>query len=371
MALANTRDPEKSAIQLRDWLSTKLPGATEVAVTDVDIPQASGMSNETLMFNASWTDESGSHRAQYVARVAPQGPGVFPRYDLVTEQRVLHALSQHTDAPVPATPWVETNTDVLGSHFLVMERLSGRIAADDPPFTATGWVLDELNPAQRATMCDNALIALTKVHAADHKALGLDFLDHPELGATPLDQSIADWRNTYAWAAEGEINATIEAGFAWVEANKPGAEPTVLNWGDARLGNLLISDELGVAGILDWEMVTLGSPEQDLGWWLLLQRHHTEGIGLPLPEGFPDRDAIIARYTELTGHEVKHADFYEAFGALKLSILMHRAGNMMIAGGMLPPDAPMKFNNPASQMLAKFIGAPAPTGTAQSFIGNR
>ncbi len=105
---------------------------------------------------------------------------------------------------------------------------------------------------------------------------------------------------------------------------------------------------------------------------LLLQRHHrTEGIGLPLPEGFPDRDAIIARYTELTGHEVQHADFYEAFGALKLSILMHRAGNMMIAGGMLPPDAPMKFNNPASQMLAKFIGAPAPSGAAQSFIGNR
>ncbi len=267
MALANTRDPEKSAIQLRDWLSTRLPGATDVQVTDVNIPQASGMSNETLMFDASWTDEAGSHSRQYVARVAPQGPGVFPRYDLVTEQRVLHALSENTDAPVPATPWVETDTDVLGAHFLVMERLSGRIAADDPPFTAAGWVLDELSPAQRATMCDNALIALTKVHAADHKALGLDVLDRPELGPTPLDQQVADWRATYAWAAEGEINPTIEAGFAWVEGQQARCRAVPCSTGATPAwSNLLITDELTVAGILDWEMVTLGSPEQDLGW---------------------------------------------------------------------------------------------------------
>ena len=59
------------------------------------------------------------------------------------------------------------------------------------------------------------------------------------------------------------------------------------------------------------------------------------------------------------------------FAALRLSILMHRAGNLMIAAGLLPPDAPMKLNNPASQLLAKLIGAPAPERRAQSFIGNR
>lgn len=372
MALANTRDPEKSAVQLRDWLATKLLGATDISVTDVSTPPASGMSNETLMFSASWSRGGVQDSAEYVARVAPQGPGVFPSYDLVTEQRVMQALAVHSLAPVPPTPWVETDPEVLGGRFLVMERLTGRIAADDPPFTAAGWVLDELSAEQRAQMCDNALVALTQIHAVDHVALGLDFLDRPELGVTALDQQIEHWRRTYAWAAEGEVNPTIEAGFAWIEANRPAeAEATVLNWGDARLGNLLVGDDLAINGVLDWEMVGLGSRDCDLGWWLLLQRHHTEGIGVPLPKGFPDREQIIARYTELTGHQVKHADFYEAFAALRLSILMHRAGNMMIAGGMLPPDAPMKFSNPASQLLATLIGAPAPTGTAQSFIGNR
>jgi aminoglycoside phosphotransferase (APT) family kinase protein len=371
MALANTRDPQESATQLAGWLATKLDGATDVEVRDVETPQASGMSNETLLFTASWKDSDGAHEGQYVARVAPAGPGVFPNYDLVAEQRVMHALSQHTDAPTPAAPWVETDAAVLGAPFLVMERVAGRVASDDPPFTATGWVLD-LTADERARLNDNALAALAEIHKADYLDLGLGFLDRPELGKTPLDQQIAEWEQTYAWAAEGEVNPTIPAGFEWIAANRPqGEEATVLNWGDARIGNMLVADDMTINAVLDWEMVTIGAPEQDLGWWLFLLRHHTEGIGMPLPEGFPSREETIARYAELTGNSVDNVDFYEAFSALKLSILMHRAGNMMIAGGMLPPDAPMKFSNPASQLLAKLIGAPAPTGTSQSFIGNR
>jgi hypothetical protein len=43
----------------------------------------------------------------------------------------------------------------------------------------------------------------------------------------------------------------------------------------------------------------------------------------------------------------------------------------MVAAGLLPPDAPMKLSNPASQLLAKLLGLPAPEGAAQSFVGNR
>jgi aminoglycoside phosphotransferase (APT) family kinase protein len=371
MALANTRDPQESARQLTAWLAGRLEGAADVAVTNVEIPQASGLSNETLLFTATWTEGGEPQGGDYVARVAPQGPGVFPSYDLVTEQRVMQALSENTPVPVPATPWVETDTSVLGSQFLVMERLTGRVPSDDPPFTTGSWVL-ELSPEDQARMCDNALVALAEIHKADVDALGLSFLDHPEQGDTPFDQHLAYWRETYDWAREGELNPTIEAGLEWIEANRPeGEEPTVLCWGDARIGNMLIGDDLAVNGVLDWEMVGLGSPGLELGWWFLMLRHHTEGIGAPMPPGFPTNDEVLARYEELTGHAAENIDFYEAFAALRLSILMHRAGNMMIAAGLLPPDAPMKFNNPASQLLAKLIGAEAPTGAAQSFIGNR
>jgi len=371
MALANTRDPQQSAQQLSTWLAGRLPGATDVVVSEVETPQASGLSNETLLFTATWTEDGELRGGRYVARVAPQGPGVFPSYDLVTEQRVMQALSQQTSVPVPATPWVETDTSVLGSPFLVMERLDGRVPSDDPPVTTGSWVLD-LSPEQQAEMCDNALVALAQIHQADLDELGLRFLDHPERGASPLDQHLAYWRDTYAWAAEGDLNPTVEAGFKWIESNRPTeAEPTVLCWGDARIGNMLIGDDLTVTGVLDWEMVGLGSPGLELGWWFFLLRHHTEGVGAPMPPGFPSREAVLDRYFELTGHRVRNLDYYEVFAGLRLSILMHRAGNMMVAAGLLPPDAPMKLNNPASQLLAKLIGAPAPTGDAQSFIGNR
>ena len=61
----------------------------------------------------------------------------------------------------------------------------------------------------------------------------------------------------------------------------------MLSWGDARIGNMMFGDDLAVNGVLDWEMVGLGSPDIELGWWLFILRHHTEGIGAPLPPGFP------------------------------------------------------------------------------------
>ncbi len=371
MALANTRDPQESAAQLTAWLSGKLTGATDVVVCDVETPQASGLSNETLLFRASWKVDGVEQGGRYVARVAPQGPAVFPSYDLAAEQRVMQALAQHTDVPVPNTPWVETDPSVLGAQFLVMERLDGRVPADDPPFTADpeGFVLAELTPEQRAEMCDNALRAMVGIHAADVDALGLGFLDR---GGPVLDQHLTYWRETYDWARDGDVNPAVEDGFAWIEAHRPeDDEEVVLCWGDARIGNMLVGDDLQINGVLDWEMVALGTPGLELGWWLFMQRHHTEGIGAPLPEGMPTREEIISRYTELTGRSLPNIDFYEVFAALRLSILMHRAGNLMIEVGLLPPDAPMKFNNPASQLLAKLVGAAAPTGEAQSFIGNR
>jgi aminoglycoside phosphotransferase (APT) family kinase protein len=370
MALTNKIDPQEAERNLTRWLATKLPGAEDVRVSGVKIPSASGLSAETVMFDASWRENGVERSEGLVARVQPSGPAVFPSYHLDVEYRVMKTLGEHTSVPVPRAFWQEDDPSVLGAPFLVMGRVDGRIPADDPPFTATGWVL-ELTADEQAALCENALQVLAALHAVDHRELGLDFLDRPQLGEQPLDQQIAYWERTFAWAAEGEPNPTIEAAFEWIRANRPTGEPVVLSWGDARIGNMLFAGDHSVAGVLDWEMVALGSPELDLAWWLFLLRHHTEGIGAPLPPGFPTAEATVARYQELTGHEVKHLHFYEAFSGLRLSILMVRAAHMMIEAGLMPPDAPMALCNPASNLLAKTLGLPAPTGRSVSFIGNR
>jgi aminoglycoside phosphotransferase (APT) family kinase protein len=369
MALANT-DPQEIKDDLEAWLRRQLPGAADVTIDQLTVPQASGLSNLTILFDASWIQDGALRTQQLVARVAPEGPAVFMEYDLGKEFRVMRALAEHTAVPVPTVRWVEEDAAVLGAPFLVMDRASGQIPADDPPFTTSGWVLD-LAPEQQRTLAENALQVLADLHATDWRGLGLGFLA-PADGSDPFDADLERWRRVFDWARAGDGNPAVEAGLRWLEEQRPqdDREP-VLNWGDARPGNLMFGEDLTVNAVLDWEMVTVGQPDAELGWYLLLQRHHTEGIGAPLPPGFPSREETIAIYERLSGRGVPHVDYYEVFAAVRLSILMHRAGNLMIEVGLLPPEATMKFNNPASQMLARLIGVDAPTGEAQSFIGNR
>jgi aminoglycoside phosphotransferase (APT) family kinase protein len=370
MALKNIIDTDLAAKRLADWLASKMPDVQDITVTDVHVPGAGGLSNETVLFTANWQQGGATTTRGMVARVQPDGPGVFPDYDLHKEANVIKALGEHSPVPVPDVYFFEDDPSVFGSPFLVMQRIDGRIPADDPPFTSSGWVLD-LTAEQRAQMWHNSIDVLAQIHAADWRELGLDFLDTPE-NHSGLDAGLAQWRRTFEWAAEGEPNPTIEAALRWLEENKPnGDEPKVLNWGDARVGNIIYSDDLVPVAVLDWEMVTLASREQDVGWWLFLMRHHTEGVGLPLPDGIPGHRATVDHYERITGHRLQNLHYYEVLAGTRLSILMVRAAHLMIAAGLMPPDSPMAQSNPASQLVAKLLDLPAPAGATASFIGNR
>lgn len=368
MALAN-KDPQELRHALQQWLQTQVTKATTVSINDLSVPSASGMSNTTVLFSASWVTGEISSSDQLVARIAPDGPAIFMDTDLRKEAIVMNALAG-AGLPVPVVRWVEEDSAALGAPFLVMDRASGQVPADDPPFTMAGWV-QELSDGERLRLCTTSLEALAAVHNADWKGLGLGFLAPPE-GTDVFDAELAKWRDFYDWARDDEVNPTVEAGFQWLDAKRPDdrREP-VLNWGDARVGNMLFGDDLAVNAILDWEMVGLGQPDAEVAWWLFILRHHTEGIGVPMPSGFPSREQVVAIYEQASGRAVEHLDYYEVWAAVRLAILMHRAGNLMIEIGLLPPDAPMRFNNPASQLLAKLIGAEAPAGSVQSYIGNR
>ncbi len=369
MALKNVVESDSAAKQLADWLGGKMPDARDIAVTDVHVPGAGGLSNETVLFTAAWNEDGVTVTRGMVARVQPDGPGVFPDYDLHKEATVISALADHSPVPVPAVYYYEESPAIFGAPFLVMQRVDGRVPTDDPPFTAAGWVL-ELTAEQRELMWKNSIETLAQIHSVDWRAAGLGFLDSPE-HHSGLDACLAHWRRTFEWAAEGEPNPTIEAALAWLEDNRPDDEQTVLNWGDARVGNIIFADDLSVAAVLDWEMVALGCREQDLGWWAFLMRHHTDGVGLPLPQGIPDREVMLDQYAQFTGYRARNIDYYEILAGTQLSILMVRAAHMMIAAGMMPPESPMALANPASILLAELLGLPAPTGESTSFIGNR
>jgi aminoglycoside phosphotransferase (APT) family kinase protein len=99
----------------------------------------------------------------------------------------------------------------------------------------------------------------------------------------------------------------IERTFDWLDANRPAEGEPVLNWGDARIGNMLYRDFRPVA-VLDWEMATVGPREVDLAWMIFLHTFFADiadRLGLPGIPGFMDRAEMIAAYETQTGHTVR------------------------------------------------------------------
>ena len=49
-----TRDLEVLAAKLRDWLGGRMPGARDIAITNLAYPRGAGQSHETILFDAAW-----------------------------------------------------------------------------------------------------------------------------------------------------------------------------------------------------------------------------------------------------------------------------------------------------------------------------
>ncbi len=107
-------------------------------------------------------------------------------------------------------------------------------------------------------------------------------------------------------------------------------------------------------------MVTLGNPEQDLGWWIFLDRHFSEALSVARLPGFPSYDATVARYEQLTGRPVRHLDYYQVFAGLRFAVIMMRVAQMCVDYDFLPVESDMETNNLVTHLLAKMLGLPAP-----------
>jgi aminoglycoside phosphotransferase (APT) family kinase protein len=371
VALKNVIDPALAGPRLERWFAERHPEWTEVRITGMEIPRANGMSSETVLFDVNWIRDGMAREQALVARVAPTANGMLPAYDLAHEQRVLVTVGASTAVPVPATLGVETDRAVLGGPFLIMERLNGRVPADDPPFTAAGWVTELPAEAQTA-LYDNALVAMAGISAADIGGLGSDTVGHPDAGGSSLAQQLAHYEKLYAWTASGRAHPVLDGALTWLHANLPADEaPAGLSWGDARLGNMMFGADVAVTGVLDWEMATIGEAELDLAWFLFLNRTYTAGMGLPVPAGFPSREESVGRYEELLGRPLVNFAFHEVFAAARATIMMMRIGTMMIEAGLLPPAATMPVTNPASLQLAELLGLAGASADAGWITGNR
>jgi len=329
--------------------------AEPVAVTNVASP-GNGMSSETVLFDVH--DLAGGGVDHYVARLAPLPDlyPVFPSYDLDLQRRCMDLVRANTDVPAPEVAFFERDAEWLGTPFLVMRRVAGEAPPDMPPYVFGGWVIDA-TPGERRRLQDATVDVLARLHRITPATADLSFLAQPEHGASPLDQQLGYQRWYYEWARNGVSYPLIERTLAWLDANRPPEGDPVLNWGDARIGNVLYVD-FEPAAVLDWEMATVGPREVDVAWMIFLDTFFddlAQRFGMPPLDGFMDRADVVAEYERRTGHTVRALEWFEVLAALRFAIVSVRTSTRGIAYGTMEqpgePDDLIMFRGLLEDMI--------------------
>jgi aminoglycoside phosphotransferase (APT) family kinase protein len=343
----SSRDPETIRQGLEMWLASRLPDGARPTVTEIEVSSANGMSSDTFLFRAAW-DEGGEQRDErLVARVTPD-PADVPvhlEYDLSRQFEVIRLVGELTQLPAPEVLWLEQDGGPFGVPFFVMARIDGVVPPDVLPYPfGDNWLYDASVTDQRRLQ-DSTIAALAELHAIDDPADRFGFVGPFTEGDNALRRHVEYTRKWYEFAAaDVGRSPLIERTLSWLEDNWPSDEgPTVLVWGDSRIGNVMYR-EFEPVGILDWEMARLGPPELDVTWLLYSHRIFDDlanDTGLPGMPGFLRRDDVVSTYESISGHTPRHIDFYCVYAAVQWSTVFLRTGLRSIHFGqqMMPDDA--------------------------------
>jgi aminoglycoside phosphotransferase (APT) family kinase protein len=346
---------------LTSWLAEVLPGATGVAIDRVDMAREAGSSAETLFMDARWNEAERAVARRFVLRRQIVGHDLLPQPELSFQARIMQQLSKRPEARprVPGVLALEPSGTVLGTPFLVMECLPGRIIAQNPNYNLAGW-LYERDLEGRRQVWSNGLRALAVVHRIDWRE-GLEFVAR---GRPPSLAGYVDWVCGWVrWAVRGRPYPVGDAAMKYLSEQMPQDAPTELLWGDATPANMLFDDAGEVTGLIDWELAALAPGEIDLAWWLMFDDLFSAGFGVPRLEGLPSREESIAIYGAAAGRDVRHLHYYEVLVRLRMAMIALRIADRKVAMGLMPPDNDAWLRNPFTAALSTMLDLdPVTTG---------
>ena len=302
-------DPLELETNLARFLSERL--GAKVEVHDLE-RNTEGFSQETFSFDA----EVGRDTKRYVAKREPPA-GLLEPYDLEPEFRVLHGLSG-ADVLSPPTPWFSDDPRVLERPFYLMERLPGEVPLPTAGPNGSG----PFTQAERESLAPQVAAALGRLHAVDWRKHGFEFLGVPSPGRGAAERELARWEERIARAGFPSPPLLTDA-LAWLRRSLPDSHEIALVHGDFRLGNWLIEqrgEEATLLGVLDWEMVHLGDPLEDLAWCSSeLWRAGTPWAGAMLPP-----EEFFSAYARASGRTVdpERMAFYRVLAVVKMIAIM-------------------------------------------------
>ncbi|MCP3989577.1 MAG: phosphotransferase family protein [Actinomycetia bacterium] len=268
---------------------------------------AGGRSNMTYTV----TDASGR---RFVLRRPPMGKLLPSAHDMAREHRLMHAL-RDGPVPVPLMVGLCQDADVNERDFYIMHFLEGIVVRD----VEIGRTIEV---EARTRMSHELVNTLCALHRVDIDDVGLGDLAKR---SGYIERQLKRWSGQWEQSKTREI-PLIDKVRDTLGERLPQETVTTIAHGDYRLSNCMMDPSGPVAGVLDWELCTLGDPMADLagllGYWHdpadPEARGDNETTGL---EGFLDQEEMAGLYAEEMGVDLSLVDYYRGFASWRLACI--------------------------------------------------
>jgi aminoglycoside phosphotransferase (APT) family kinase protein len=335
------RDFKNLSGKLEHWLRTKDAAFSDAKILSIrPASETAGQANETYLMTVG-SEADPTSRRNLIMRTAPaRDKAYFPTCTVEKQYRVMSAIANVSDVPVPRCIAYESDTQLFGAPYYLMERLEGQIPGDSPPYTMSGFVA-EATPAQRTHLWWRLVHWIAEVGKIDWRGAGLQFLDWPDASRSRIAQQVQHWIDFRDWSLGGdaEEHPYMPRIIEYLRQHAPKDEPACLLWGDARFANVIVRDSEPVA-LLDWEVAQIGNPVDDLAYFLTLNFvFHSNGAMkswfVPRLSGFPNEEETEREFARLSGRSTEHLPYYLVFNGFKCLSYMHRVTRVMVQAGVM------------------------------------
>lgn len=282
--------------------------------------------------------------SEYVLRRPPFGKIAPGAHDMKREYNVLSRLYAYFPQAPRAFLYCD-NPEIIGAHFVLMERKQGIVVRTGVPRDLAGFdnVEERLSQAMIRAEAD--------LHRVDVAAAGLSDLGKPE---GFLERQLAGWGKRWHLSKTEDVPAVDET-LAILQGAIPVPQAVSIVHNDIKFDNCQFQPENPdeVSALFDWDMTTIGDPLADLGmtlsYWPDQRIAGFDKLPILVKGDFPDKQWLIDQYRDRSGFDLSALSWYESLSFLKLAVISQQLYKRFVDGST--KDQRMKHFGISAQIL--------------------
>ena len=263
-------------------------------------------------------------KKEYVLRRPPLGPVAPSAHDMLREHRVQSSLNPLFPL-APKSLYFCDDERIIGSKFHIIERRNGFVIRKEfEPYISPSK--DNLRK-----LSFKIIDVLADLHNINPDEAGLGDLGKPE--GFVLRQ-LNGWEERWKKSTDDKVlKSKFDKLISSLRLSLPHPQAVTILHNDFKLDNIMWSntDPLDPIAIFDWDMCTRGDPLMDLGHMLNYWIDETDNEDCKLITSmpvnkilYPTRKEIVDYYSKKTGFNVRNINWYYAFGAFKLAVILQQ-----------------------------------------------